>query len=67
MVKLSLAIILEIIQFALTFEQTLITHTQGLFVCNTVSKNSFKYFYQDFQKFALNLLCSKFFWLIFCQ
>ena len=34
MFTLSFAIISQIIQVVPSFEQTLITHTQGLFVCN---------------------------------
>ena len=48
------------------FEQTLIVHTQGLFVCNNeylrILSNSFGE--EDFQRFASNFLCSNCLWLL---
>ena len=43
------------------FEQTLITHTQGLFLIILLSSIE----EEDLQRFTLNLLCLNCLWLIF--
>ena len=65
MFKLALAINLLLMEVAPPFEQTLITHNQGLFVVQYLRILFTNFGEENFQRFAFSLLCSNCLWLLF--